>query len=152
MCDDISGELKHMVEQVDGRVDRLSLQMEKIFEQKEPEAMRQVFLQVAENVFRKGITTMRIFVLLRFSYKLVQHFFLKAKNKMEQHLGTEVTHFILLVGSFLIKAFLKCNILPWLKKNGGWRILLPSFNWGVLAVCTGLFLVGLGLWKMSSSH
>ena len=155
----ISGELEHLIEQVDGVFDRYSPQLEKFFEHKEPEARSQAFLLVAENLFRKGITTLRIFVLLRFAYKLVQHFFLSVKNKMEQHLGTEVTEFILLVGAFLFKAFLKCRILPWLKENGGWRILLPSFNWGGLVVCAGglalcaggVFLIRLGLQKMSSS-
>ena len=152
MCDNIAGELEHLIEQVDGVFDRYSPQLEKVFEHKEPEARSQVFLQVAENLFRKGITTLRIFVLLRFSYKLVQHFFLEVKNKMEQCLGTEVTDFILLVGAFLFKAFLKCRILPWLKENGGWRILLPSSNWGGMAVCAGLFLIIVGVWKMSSSR
>ena len=148
----IAVELVQVVEEVDAKLESRIPQIDEILECNGPQAMRQTFLKVSEYLFRKGITNLRIFVLLRFSYMLVQRFFLKVKNKMEQHLGTEVTKFILLVGDSLFKAFLKSCILPWLKENGGWRILLPSFNWGGLAVCAGLFLIGLGLWKMSSSH
>ena len=147
----IAVEFDSVVEQVDGVLDRYSADLDRIIQRNEPEATNQAFLQVAEHLFRKGITTLRIFVLLRFGYKLVQRFFLKVRKKMDQYLGTEVTNFILLVGTFLFKAFLKNHILCWVKGNGGWQSLLSSFNLGGLAICVGVFLIGFGLWKMSSS-
>ena len=152
MYSDIAAVLGLVVEQVDSALQPFISQLDRIIQRNEPDAMRQAFLRVAENLFRNGITTLNILVLLRFAYILVQRLFLSVKNKMEQHLGREVTKFILLAGAFVFKAFRECRILPWLKENGGWRILLPSFNWGGLAVCAGLFLIGLGLWKMSSGH
>ena len=40
VCNNISGELEHLIEQVDGVFDRYSPQLEKVFEHKEPEARR----------------------------------------------------------------------------------------------------------------
>lgn len=146
----IALELDIVVEQVDTVVDNYSKDLDRIIERNDPEAMSQSFQQVGEHLFRKGITTMRIFVLLRFGYKLVQRFFLNLKRGMDQCLGTEVSDFILLVGTFLFKAFLKNHVMPWVREHGGWQRVLSSVNWGALAVCAGVVLIGLGLWKLFS--
>lgn len=125
----IAVKLDHIVEEVDGVMDRYSPQLNKIIGRDKPEAMTQAFLQVAERLFSKGITSLRIFVLLRFSYKLVQGFLLELRSKMDQRFGPEVTDFIILVGKTLFKAFCKYRVLLWVRRMGGWHRLL-SFNWG----------------------
>ena len=144
----IEATLEHAMEEVDAVVDRYGPQLNRILERNGPETMTQAFLQVAERVFsNKKITSLHIFVLLRFSYKLVQCFL---RKKSDQHLETKVTDFIILVGKFLFKTFHKYSILHWVREMGGWRRLL-SFKWTGLVICAGVFLVALGLWKLSSN-
>ena len=160
VLNNLAVELVDIEDQLNAVLKRYSPLMDEILQRIDPEARIQAFLHVADHLFCKGITTLSILLLMYFSYKLVKRYFLnKMKKNMEQYLGTKVTNFILLVGAFLFKVFLKCRILTWLNRNGGWKILLSSFNWGglavcagALAVCAGLLLIGFGLWKMSSSH
>ena len=146
----IGDEFDIIVEEVDAVVEKYSKQLDKIIECEDTEAMSQGFLQVGKHLFHRGITTLRIFVLLRFGYKLVQRFFLKVKRGLDRYLGKEVTDFIVLIGTFLVKTFLTNRVLPWVREHGGWNSVLSSVNWGALAVCTGVVLIGFGLWKLSS--
>ena len=147
----IADELKCVADQVDSVVDRFDGYFEDILAKEDPEAMTQAFLQVGGQVFRDGITIQRIAVLLLFSYKLVKLYLRKLREKVTQFLGPQVTKFIVLAGKFLFAAFLKYQVISWVRQQGGWQNLASS--WTSLAFVVGIGLVGLAYvaryWKSS---
>ena len=151
VCVNIAEELKCIADQVDSVVDHYDGYFEEILREEDSDAMTKAFLQVGGEVFRDGITLQRIGVLLLFSYKLVKLFLRKVTQRVTQFLKWNVTEFIILAGKFIFAAFVKYQVLSWVRQQGGWQNLTPSLSWTSVAIFTGTVLIGLGFaarfWK-----
>ena len=147
----IADDLKCIADQVDAVVAHYDGYFEEILMKEDPDAMTQAFLKVGGEVFRGGITTQRIFVLLLFGYKLVKYFLRKMAQGVAQLIPADVTNFIILAGKFICEVFVKYKVLSWVREQGGWQNLAPAVSWTSIAIFAGVVLAGVGfvarIWK-----
>lgn len=144
VCANIADELKCIADKVDSVVEQYDGYFEEILKDDDDEAMKQAFLKVGGEVFRSGITTQRIVVLLLFGYKLVKLFLRKVAQKVTGLLPSHVTDFIILAGKFVFAAFMKYQVLSWVREQGGWQNLAPSISWATAAFVVGAMLIVFG--------
>ena len=147
----IADDLKCIADQVDAVVAHYDGYFEEILMKEDPDAMTQAFLQVGGEVFRRGITIQRIFVLLLFGYKLVKYFLRKMAQGVAQLIPADITKFIILAGKFICEVFVKYKVLSWVREQGGWQNLAPAVSWTSVAIFAGVVLAGVGfvarIWK-----
>ena len=147
----IADDLKCIADQVDAVVAHYDGYFEEILMKEDPDAMTQAFLKVGGEVFRGGITTQRIFVLLLFGYKLIKYFLRKMAQGVAQLIPADVTKFVILAGKFICEVFVKYKVLSWVREQGGWQNLAPAVSWTSVAIFAGVVLAGVGfvarIWK-----
>jgi hypothetical protein len=136
----IGKELRTISDQVDGVVQGYAGYFDQMLAQEDSDQMAETFLQVGGRVFEKGVTLGGIIVLLVFSYKLVKLYMRKLKNRAKQILQKDITSFLVRAGTFLAKAFVKYNVLQWVRRQGGWSEVVLD-NWPQYAIVFGVALI-----------
>ncbi|KAJ8252007.1 hypothetical protein COCON_G00213190 [Conger conger] len=115
-------------------------ELERLINQVDLDSVQDVFFSVARKIFSEGVNWGRLVAFFHFGYRLIY----KALTKNHTEIINRIVAWVL--------QFIRENIAPWIRRNGGWGgVVNRVLQWNnVVTFAAGILTGALLYWKMAN--